>query len=134
MAFFILTLHVGKPEAATQGREVPQRVRNCLVPNRLVNDVPCRPLYRGVLSPNDFEQLPSKGRSVFGRRRGLLRRCPLSLDEGYHRSDVGLVKRLLVAGAKILYLDCAGCHFRFSADGQESDVLAVGVIELLFEF
>ena len=28
MAFFILTLHVGKPEAATQGREVPQRVRN----------------------------------------------------------------------------------------------------------
>ena len=91
-------------------------------------------LLRGVLSPNDFEQLPSKGRSVFGRRRGLLRRCPLSLDEGYHRSDVGLVKRLLVAGAKILYLDCAGCHFRFSADGQESDVLAVGVVELLFEF
>ena len=73
--------------------------------------------------------------SVVGRRRlWLLLRCPLSLDEGYHRSDVGLVERLLVAGAEILYLDCAGGHFRFSADGQESDVLAVGVIELLFEF
>ena len=80
--------------------------------------------------------------SVVGRRRRLrlrrrlwlLLRCPLSLDEGYHRSDIGLVERLLVAGAEILYLDCAGGHFRFSADGQESDVLAVGVIELLFEF
>ena len=88
----------------------------------------------GVLSPNDFEQPPSKGRSVVGMVRRLLRRCPLSLDEGYHRSDVGLVERLLVAGAEILYLDCAGGHFRFSADGQESDVLAVGVVELLFEF
>ena len=50
-------------------------------------------LLRGVLSPNDFEQLLSKGRSVVGRgRQWLLRRWPLSLDEGYHRSDVGLVE------------------------------------------
>ena len=91
-------------------------------------------LLRGVLSPNELEQLPSKGRSVVGMGRRLLRRSPLTLDESHHRSDVGLVERLLVAGAKILNLDCAGGHFRFSADGQESDVLAVGVIELLFEF
>ena len=50
----------------------------------------------GVLSPNDFEQPPSKGRSVVGMVRRLLRRCPLSLDEGHHRSDVGLQRDLLV--------------------------------------
>ena len=56
-------------------------------------DRPSRAFYEGVNPKTIWNNCHRKAEaSVVGRVQRLLRRCPLTLDEGYHRSYVGLVE------------------------------------------